>query len=233
MYKRFSPVLFALLFVTSACAAHYPDDRFVRAANAVRPSVVLLTMRVPPEHKKDAYDDEFASGMVVASGNWGSDILTVSHAVDGAWDIVATVDNKTKIPVVVVARDKELDVALLRAKRAGLSPVALGSSAYLRAQLGRDVGLVGYPIPDEFEDEDLGLASSLNTGHLSSVRKHALEVSIPIVPGESGAPVFLIDSVTVIGMAESRFDDEHSIGFALPIDDAKAFLHKYDAEHGF
>jgi serine protease Do len=226
-------LLSALLLVTSACASHYPDDRFVNASNAIRPSVVLLTMKVPPEHKQDRYDDEFATGMVVASGDWGSDILTVSHALDGAWDIVATIGNKTKVPAKVIARDKDLDVALLRTKRDGLPPIRLGSSAGLQRQLGRDVALVGYPIPDEFEDEDLGLATSLDTGHLSSVRKHALEVSLPIVPGESGAPIFLIDSGDVIGMAESRFDDEHSIGFALPIDDAKAFLHKNDAEHGF
>lgn len=224
---------FVLFFACTACASRDPDDRFVRAADRVRPSVVLLTMRVPPEHKADKYDDEFATGMVVASGAWGSDILTVSHAVEGAWHMMATIDDKRKIPVTLVARNKDLDVALLRTTHPNLPPIALGSSAGLTSQLGRDVALIGYPIPDEFEDEDLGLASSLNTGHLSSVRKDALEVSLPIVPGESGAPVFMIDSAEVIGMAESRFDDEHSIGFALPVDDAKAFLHKVDAQHGF
>lgn len=223
----------ALALFTSACAGRYPDDRYVNAANAVRPSVVLLTMKVPPEKKEDKYDDEYATGIVVASGPWGADILSVSHAVDGAWDIFATIGNKTRVPVTVIARDKDLDVALLRTKHTGLAPLALGSSANLNSQLGRDVALVGYPIPDEFEDEDLGLAASFNSGHLSSLRKHALEVSLPIVPGESGAPVFLIDTGAVIGVAESRFDDEHSIGFALPIDDAKKFLHKYDASHGF
>jgi serine protease Do len=224
----------AVLIGTTGCAGvRYPDDRFVAAANSVRPSVVLLSMKVPPEKKENKYDDEFATGMVVASGDWGSDILTVAHAIDGAWDIVATIGNTTKLPVSVIARDKDLDVALLRIKRGGIDTVDLGTSAKLDEQLGREVALVGYPIPDEFEDEDLGLATSLNTGHLSSVRKHALEVSLPIVPGESGAPVFLIDTSQVIGMAESRFDDEHSIGFALPVDDAKAFLHKHDAQHGF
>lgn len=190
-------------------------------------------MKVPPEKKQDKFDDEYATGIIVASGSWGADILSVSHAVEGAWDIVATVGDKVHAPVRVIARDKDLDVALLRTKRTGLHVLALGASGDLTTQLGRDVGLVGYPIPDEFEDEDLGLAASFNSGHLSSLRKHALEVSLPIVPGESGAPIFLIDTGAVIGIAESRFDDEHSIGFALPIDDAKAFLHKHDAEHGF
>ena len=223
----------ACALVLGACSQHFADDRFVTAGDAVRPSVVLLSMRVPPEKKQNKYDDEFATGMVVASDTWGSDILTVAHAVDGAWHIVATIGDHTKAPAKVVAFDKDLDVALLRTTQRGLTPLPLGSSAGLSKQLGREVALVGYPIPDEFEDEDLGLASSFETGHLSSMRKHALEVSLPIVPGESGAPIFLVDNATVIGMAESRFDDEHSIGFALPIDDAKSFLHKHDAEHGF
>jgi serine protease Do len=233
MHRLAVALLCALAFFTSACAGRYPDDRFVNAANAVRPSVVLLTMKVPPEKKADKYDDEYATGIVVASGSWGTDILSVAHAVEGAWDIVATVGNKTRVPIAIVARDKDLDVALLRTKQTGLHVLALGTSTNLSGQLGRDVALVGYPIPDEFEDEDLGLAASFNSGHLSSLRKHALEVSLPIVPGESGAPIFLIDTGAVIGIAESRFDDEHSIGFALPIDDAKSFLHKYDAAHGF
>ncbi len=223
----------AVLLLVSACAPDYPDDRFVSVIRVMRPSIVLLTMRVPPEHRGDRYDDAYASGTVIASGAWGSDILTVAHAVDGAWNMHVTISNKEKSPARVVALDKNLDVALVRTPRAHLPVAALGTSRDLAGELGRDVGLLGYPIPDEFEDEDLGLATSLNTGRLSSVRKGALEVTLPIVPGESGGPVFLVDTGAIIGIAESRFDDEHSIGFALPIDDARRFLHAHDAVHGF
>ena len=58
-------------------------------------------------------------------------------------------------------------------------------------------------------------------------------MTLPIVPGESGAPIFIADTGEVIGVAESRFDDEPSIGFAVPIDDVKRFLHRSDADHGF
>jgi S1-C subfamily serine protease len=100
------------------------------------------------------------------------------------------------------------------------------------AKPGRAIGLLGYPIPDQFDDEGLGLATSLNAGRISSLREDAIEVTLPIVPGESGSPVFLSDTGEIVGMAESRFDEERSIGFALPIDDAKTFLHKHDAQHG-
>jgi S1-C subfamily serine protease len=223
---------FVALCVLAACTRN-ADDAFVVSSRHVRPAVVLLKMKIPPEHRKDAYDVAYASGFVVASGAWGSDVLTVQHAIDGAWDLSITVDDQRRAPARVIASDSKLDVALLRTPRKNLPALALGSSAHLREQVGRQIGLVGYPIPDEFDDEGLGLASSTFDGRLSSVRPGALEVTLSIVPGESGAPVFIADTGEVVGVAESRFDEERSIGFALPIDDAKKFLHRVDAAHGF
>ena len=226
--------LVALALLTlSACETRNSDDALAASARSLRPSVVLLTMRVPPENKKDEYDDAYATGTVVATGSWGSDVLTVQHAVDGAWNLHVTIANKRKAPAVVIAQNRDIDVALVRTPAANLPVAALGSSQSIADAVGREVGLVGYPIPDEFDDEGLGLAASLNSGVLSSVRKNALEVTLPIVPGESGAPVFLADTGEIVGIAESRFDDERSIGFALPIDAAKRFLHAHDAQHGF
>jgi S1-C subfamily serine protease len=56
------------------------------------------------------------------------------------------------------------------------------------------------------------------------VRKDALELDLPIIPGESGGPVFDAASGVVVGLAESRFDEEKAIGFAIPIDDAVRFI---------
>ena len=223
--------LAALVFVVPACARH-SDDAFVSSVQRLRQSVVLLTMKVPPEKKEDKYDDAYATGVVIASGSWGSDILTVDHAVDGAWDMGATIENHRKVRASVIAENKDLDIALVRTGDARLPAVRLGTSANLSPELGREVGLVGYPIPDAFNDEGLGLATSLNSGRLSSVRKDALEVTLPIVPGESGAPIFIADTGAIVGIAESRFDEERSIGFALPIDEAKRFLHNVDSDHG-
>jgi S1-C subfamily serine protease len=233
MKHKLCALAFCATFAMTACATRYSDDALVASARAIAPSVVLLTMKVPPEHKSDAYDDAFGTGTVIASGAWGSDVMTVQHAVEGAWDMHATIDDKRKAPAKVVAEDKDLDVALVRTTEPDLPVAKLGSSAHLGDDLGRLLGLVGYPIPDEFQDEGLRLSKSINAGHLSSVRNHQFEVSLSIVPGESGAAIFIADTGEIIGIAESRFDDERSIGFALPIDDVKAFLHKHDTEHGF
>lgn len=231
MIRRFAAIATAAALLTGC--ARGDDDQLIATAKQLTPSVVLLSMRIPPEHKQDRYDDAYATGFVVASGDWGSDVLTVQHAIDGAWDLNVTVGNRQRAPAKVLAANADLDVALLRTSRRDLPVVRLGTSAHLQSEVGRRIGLLGYPVPDEFDDESLGLATSLNAGLLSSVRKDALEVTMSIVPGESGAPVFFADSGEVIGIAESRFDEEHSIGFALPIDDATKFLHRVDRAHGF
>ncbi len=225
--------LAALALLSAPACGRNADDAVVASVHRLRPAVVLLSMRVAPENKKDRYDDAYATGFVVASGSWGSEIVTVEHAIDGAWDLHVTVGNRWKAPARVVASSEDLDLALLRTPRRQLPTIGLGSSSHLQDDVGREVALLGYPIPDEFDDEGLGLATSLNTGRLSSVRKDALEVTLSIVPGESGAPVFIAATGEVVGIAESRFDEERSIGFALPIDDVKKFLRFHDRDHGF
>jgi S1-C subfamily serine protease len=217
----------------AGCTTRNSDDAVVAAARGLEPSVVLLTMRVPPDRKTDKYDEAYATGTVVATGAWGSDILTVQHAIEHAWHLYVTVGNHRKYPATVIAQNADTDVALVRTRIGPLPVAALGSSTHLAGDVGRVLGLLGYPVPDEFDDEELGLATSFNSGYLSSLRKDALEVTLTIVPGESGAPVFIADTGEIIGIADSRFDDEHSIGFAVPIEDAKRFLRKHDATHGF
>jgi len=223
----------ACLTALCGCATHYADDPLVASARGLHRSVVLLTMNVPAEKKHAPPDQEYATGVVVASGKWGSDVLTVQHAVDHASDLHVTVDNKTKLNADVVAQDKDQDVALLRTREPNLPVAVLGSSKDLDRQLGRELGLLGYPVPDDFDDEGLDLATSLATGNLSASRNDAIEVTMPIVPGYSGGPIFLADTGEIIALADSRFDDERSIGFGVPIDDAKRFLHQYDGAHGF
>lgn len=227
--RRFAAGIALTACALTACA-HHPDDAFVSAAAHLRPSVVLITMEVPSENARGGSANEYATGTIVASGAWGSDVLTVEHATEGASNLRVTVANKHRDPGRVIARNPDVDVALVRITRPNLPVARLGTSA--DAQPGRDIGLLGYPIPDQFEEEGLGLATSLIAGHISAIREDTLEISLPIVPGESGGPVFLSDGGEVIGMAQSRFQTERSIGFAMPIDEAKRFLHKADAAHG-
>ena len=219
------------LLALGGCRPARDDDAFVAAVRTVSPSVVLLTMQVPGESKQSKIDDAYATGIVVASGAWGSDVLTVQHAISHAWDLHVTIGNTRRVTGKIVAQNETYDIALVRVSTPNLPVAQLGSPAH--AVPGMSVGLIGYPIPDQFKDDGLGLDASVGAGRVSSVRQDAIEVTLPIVPGESGSPVFLSDTGEIVGIAESRFDQEHSIGFALPMDDAKKFLHNVDAARGF
>jgi serine protease Do len=221
----------AAVLALAACnsnAKPLDADPFVAAFRIVRPSVVLFTMKIPSDDpkKKGQWDDAYGTGVIVASGAWGSQILTVEHVIEDARDLRATITEKTIVPARVVARDKKNDLALVETSRPDL-PAATLSTA-VGVQPGTAIGIAGFPIPDAFADEGLGVATSVYAGRVSSIRKGALELDLAIIPGESGGPVFDARTGAIIGLAESRFEEEKAIGFAIPIDEAEAFLAKYE-----
>jgi S1-C subfamily serine protease len=201
------------------------SDRYVAAYEQLHPSVVFFTMKIPaqdPKHKGE-WDDAYGSGVVVESGAWGSRILTDAHVVEGAKDLVATIGDGPHAPARVVARTgQNEDLAIVDVRLKNQKAARLGSTAQLRP--GTAIGVLGYPIPDAFDDEHLGRTVSLYSGRVASLRPGALEIDVPIIPGESGGPVFDVNTGDVIGIAESRFEEERAIGFATPIDAATRFL---------
>jgi len=208
----------------AGCAPRAQGDPFVQAFATLRPAVVLFTMNIPADDKKrkGEFDEAYGSGVVVASGTWGSQILTVEHVIHDASDLRATLDDTRTVPAHVTASDAKADLALVEIAVPNRPVAALGSSANLAP--GTAVGLAGYPIPDAFEDEHLGERVSVYGGRVSSLRKDAVELDLPVIPGESGGPIFDARSAAVVALADSRFDDEKAIGFGVPIEDAERFL---------
>jgi serine protease Do len=230
--RALRPLLIAAAGVLTACTAGHGErttaaanDRYVTVYEQLHPAVVLLTMKIPADDpkRKGEWDDAYGSGVVVESGSWGSRILTDAHVIEGAKDLVATVGDGPHAAAHVVARTgEEDDLAIVDVPLRNQPVAKLGSVANLEP--GTAIGVLGYPIPDAFDDEHLGRTASMYTGRIASVRKGALEIDVPIIPGESGGPVFDASNGEVIGIAESRFDEERAIGFATPIDAATRFL---------
>ena len=206
-----------------------PTDPYAALYRALRPSVVLFTMKIPaddPKRRGD-WDDAYGSGVVTASGSWGTQILTDQHVIDGSRDLHARIGDRHTYKARVLAIDKDQDLALIAVDGKNEQPAHLGDSKNVTA--GLPVGVLGYPIPDAFQDEGLGNSASIYGGRVAAVLKDALELDLPIIPGESGGPVFQAGDGAVIGIAQSRFEEERAIGFAIPIDIAKRFLQKHHA----
>ncbi len=154
-------------------------------------------------------------------------ILTNFHVVDGAnRGIEVMLYNKRRYPARVVGVDKVHDLALLQIDAPELQPVTLADSSQLN--VGQKVFAIGNPF---------GLSGTMTRGIISSIRsirnqdgapiEDAIQTDAAINPGNSGGPL-LNSSGEVIGIntmiASNGADQSSGIGFAIPINTAKAVL---------
>ena len=154
-------------------------------------------------------------------------VLTNYHVVQGAnRGIEVMLSNKRRYQARVVGMDKVHDLALLQIDAPNLQPVTLANSSNL--QVGQRVYAIGNPF---------GLSGTMTQGIISSIRsirnedgapiEDAIQTDAAINPGNSGGPL-LNSSGQVIGIntmiASNGADQSSGIGFAIPINTAKAVL---------
>ncbi|MGA3045241.1 MAG: trypsin-like peptidase domain-containing protein [Terracidiphilus sp.] len=154
-------------------------------------------------------------------------ILTNFHVVEGAnRGIEVTLSNKRKYAAKVIGTDRVHDLALLQIDAPNLEPVILADSS------GLNVGQKVYAIGNPF-----GLAGTMTRGIISAIRpirsasgapiEDAIQTDAAINPGNSGGPL-LNSHGEVIGIntmiASNGADQSSGIGFAIPINTAKAVL---------
>jgi S1-C subfamily serine protease len=154
-------------------------------------------------------------------------ILTNYHVIEGAnRGIEVQLSNKRRYSATVVGVDKVHDLALLQINAPDLEPVTLADSSQL--QVGQKVYAIGNPF---------GLSGTMTRGIISSIRsidnengepiEDAIQTDAAINPGNSGGPL-LNSRGEVIGIntmiAENGANQSSGIGFAIPIDTAKAVL---------
>jgi len=148
-------------------------------------------------------------------------IVTNYHVVQGAASAKVTLgEAEYDADAVGVAPDQDLAVLRIRATRANLAPIAIGTSADL--QVGQKVFAIGNPF---------GLDHTLTTGIVSALGRTiqsvtnrpidgAIQTDAAINPGNSGGP--LLDSAgRLIGVNTAIYSPSGAsagIGFAMPVD---------------
>ena len=157
------------------------------------------------------------------------DILTNYHVVSNAQNVEVTLYNKHQYKAKVLMTDKAHDLALLKIDATDLHPATLATSRNL--QVGQLVYAIGNPF---------GLSGTMTRGIISSIRSirgpmgnlisDAIQTDAAINPGNSGGPL-LNSQGDVIGMntmidTGGGADQNAGIGFAIPIDEAKAALER-------
>jgi len=154
-------------------------------------------------------------------------ILTNNHVIlPNSRQIEVTLDNKRKYKAKLLGSDQAHDLALLQIDAPDLVPAVLSDSRGL--VVGQKVYAIGNPF---------GLNGTMTTGIISSIRsvrgpqgnpiENAIQTDAAINPGNSGGPL-LNSRGEVIGItsmiASNGADQNSGIGFAIPINTAKAVL---------
>jgi len=187
-------------------------------------SVVNITSRAM------AFD--FFNGLVPEEGQGSGfiidkdgHVLTNFHVIENARQVEVALHNRKKYRATIVGTDRSHDLAVLLIKAPDLQPMTLGDSSNL--QVGQKVYAIGNPF---------GLSGTLTRGIVSSIRSvqepdgmeidEAIQTDAAINPGNSGGPLLNWHG-EVIGintMIASNSGQSAGIGFAIPINTAKAVL---------
>jgi S1-C subfamily serine protease len=153
-------------------------------------------------------------------------ILTNYHVIANARKIEVQTYDKHRYPAQIIGSDKYHDLALLQIEGTNLVPAVLASSHDL--EVGQQVYAIGNPF---------GLSGTMTSGIISAIRsvkgpegspiENAIQTDAAINPGNSGGPL-LNSHGEVIGInsmiAQNGAEQNAGIGFAIPIDTAKAVL---------
>jgi S1-C subfamily serine protease len=161
-------------------------------------------------------------------------ILTNNHVIENGQKVEVTLYNKHQYKAQVVTVDKSHDLALLKIEAPDLVPATLAETS-----TGLTVGQQVYAIGNPF-----GLSGTMTRGIISAMRsvrgpegnliEDAIQTDASVNPGNSGGPL-LNSRGEVIGIttmiASNGADQSSGIGFAIPINTAKAVLDDF-AKYG-
>lgn len=207
-----------------------PDEQnnidIYRAARLATVYITSTTVRRDFFYQPVA-SQSLGSGFVIGDGGF---ILTNYHVISGSSRIQVTLSNQTQYYARAVDTDRSDDLALIKIEpKARLTSLKLGDSDHL--QVGQKVLAIGNPF---------GLEGTLTVGVVSSIGRVVdsendqrlqgmIQTDAAINGGNSGGPL-LDSSGSVIGINTAILGRANiGIGFALPINRAKALLTDYQA----
>ncbi len=193
------------------------------------PSVVNIstrTVRIDDFFRMQREAEGSGSGaMIDREGH----VITNFHVIEDASRIQVTLASNETFPAVLVGKDREQDIAILKvdAPPEKLYPITMGRSDNLR--VGQRVYVLGTPF---------GWGGTLTTGIISSLNRDLpsrvpgrdmealIQTDAAMNPGNSGGP--LLDSNSrMIGMCvaiATKTGQNAGVGFAIPIDRIKQMV---------
>jgi serine protease Do len=198
------------------------DDDVVAAIGKVDPSVTNInTIRF----ERDAFlhvhpARGIGSGFIIDDKGH---MLTNHHITAGSREIEVALTDGRAFEGKLVGSDPANDLAVVKIDAHDLPVAELGNSSELRVgqtviAIGNPFGLVGGP------SVTVGVVSALNRHILAErVYENLIQTDASINPGNSGGPLLDLTG-KVVGINTANIPGAQGIGFAIPINTAKAVL---------
>lgn len=176
-----------------------------------------------PKEKRERSVEGQASGFIISPDGY---ILTNSHVVRNAKNIVVTLNDGKEFPAKLVGHDPNTDIAIIKIEAKNLPFIELGNSDNI--EIGQWVAAIGTPF---------GLQASLTVGVVSAKGRNNLDISpfedyiqtdAAINRGNSGGPLMSLDGKAIginTAMATNMSPGGYlGIGFAIPSNIARNIM---------
>ena len=195
-------------------------------------AIVEITSQVTQQGPfgQTATGEAVGTGFIVRSNGL---ILTNYHVVESGRNITVTLNGGRQYSARVVTFDSAADLAVLKIDATGLSTLVLGDSS--KALAGESVVAIGYALGLQGSPTvTTGIVSSTGrtiqvaddgapSGPIVRTYRGVLQISAAINSGNSGGPLLDLNG-RVIGINTAGAQGANNIGFAIPIDQAKALV---------
>lgn len=192
-------------------------------AETARDSVVEITTEtVSGSSRMRQFVVEGAgSGVVITSDGY---IVTNNHVIEDATSIKVRLTSGESYDAVLIGKDSQTDLAVIKISANNLTPAVLGNSGDLKVGdlavvIGNPLGELGGTVTD-------GIVSALDREiTIDGETMTLLQTNAAINPGNSGGGMFNARAELVgIVNAKSSGSDVEGLGFVIPIDTAKPII---------
>ena len=170
--------------------------------------------QVPEDRGTPREAASLGSGFIISEDGF---VITNSHVVANAHEIIVKLSDRREFMAEIVGTDKRSDIALLKVDGKDLPVVKLGSSSDLK--VGEWVLAIGSPFGFDYSVTQ-GIVSAIGRSLPNENYIPFIQTDVAINPGNSGGPLFNLEG-EVIGVNSqiySRTGGFMGLSFAVPVD---------------
>ncbi|MBR4086449.1 MAG: trypsin-like peptidase domain-containing protein [Clostridia bacterium] len=192
-------------------------------AELVKDSVVEITTEqiVTGSFMQQYVSEGAGSGVIITADGY---LVTNHHVIEGATNINVRLADGKEYKAKLIGSDAKTDLAVIKIDAKELKPAAFGASSELL--VGEEVVAVGNPLGKLGGTVTKGIISALDREiTIDNTTMRLLQTDTAINPGNSGGGMFNT-SGQLVGVinAKSAGEEIEGLGFAIPIDTAKAVI---------